>query len=45
LFRRDTGVLNGHEGTPLVVGGKIFVNTPFPNSVFALDLDHPGKIM
>jgi methanol dehydrogenase (cytochrome c) subunit 1 len=41
----STGVLNGHEGTPLVVNGKIYINTPFPNSVFALDLDHPGKIL
>ncbi|MEJ0092727.1 MAG: methanol/ethanol family PQQ-dependent dehydrogenase [Methylocella sp.] len=39
------GLLNGHEGTPLVINGKMYVNTPFPNNVFALDLDHPGKIL
>ena len=26
----STGVLHGHEGTPLVVDGKMFVHTPFP---------------
>lgn len=41
----STGVLNGHEGAPVVVNGKMYVNTPFPNKVFALDLDHPGKIL
>ncbi|WP_040580128.1 methanol/ethanol family PQQ-dependent dehydrogenase [Methyloferula stellata] len=41
----STGVLNGHEGAPLVVGGKIYINSPFPNNVFALDLDNPGKIL
>ncbi len=41
----STGVLNGHEGTPLVVNGKMYINTPFPNAVFALDLNNPGKIL
>jgi methanol dehydrogenase (cytochrome c) subunit 1 len=41
----STGVLNGHEGAPLVVGGKMYINSPFPNNVFALDLDNPGKIL
>jgi methanol dehydrogenase (cytochrome c) subunit 1 len=40
----STGVLNGHEGAPIVVNGKMYINTPFPNAVFALDLDNPGKI-
>ena len=29
----STGVLHGHEGTPLVVDGKMFVHTPFPLSL------------
>jgi PQQ-dependent dehydrogenase (methanol/ethanol family) len=35
----STGVLRGHEGSPLVVDGTMYVHTPFPNKVFALDLD------
>ncbi|WP_323010709.1 methanol/ethanol family PQQ-dependent dehydrogenase [Paracoccus sp. (in: a-proteobacteria)] len=41
----STGVLHGHEGTPLVVGDKMFVHTPFPNTTFALDLNEPGNIL
>jgi PQQ-dependent dehydrogenase (methanol/ethanol family) len=35
----STGVLRGHEGSPLVVDGMMFIHTPFPNKVFAMDLD------
>ncbi len=35
----STGVLRGHEGSPLVVGGMMYIHTPFPNKVFAVDLD------
>jgi PQQ-dependent dehydrogenase (methanol/ethanol family) len=35
----STGVLRGHEGSPLVVNGTMYVHTPFPNKVFAVDLD------
>src|ERR1700742_2968064 len=41
----STGVLRGHEGAPLVVGDVMFVHAPFPNTVFALDLNHDGKIL
>jgi alcohol dehydrogenase (cytochrome c) len=41
----STGVLRGHEGSPLVVGDVMFVHTPFPNTVFALDLNNEGKII
>ncbi|WP_188849546.1 methanol/ethanol family PQQ-dependent dehydrogenase [Aureimonas glaciei] len=41
----STGVLHGHEGTPLVVDGMMYVHTPFPNTTFALSLDEPGKIV
>ena len=40
----STGVLRGHEGAPLVVGNMMYVHTPFPNNVFALNLDEGGKI-
>ena len=38
----STGVLRGHEGAPLVVGDVMYVHTPFPNIVYALDLNHDG---
>ena len=41
----STGVLRGHEGAPLVVGDIMYVHTPFPNTVFALDLNNQGKII
>ncbi|MFA5122427.1 lanthanide-dependent methanol dehydrogenase XoxF5 [Zavarzinia sp.] len=41
----STGVLRGHEGSPLVVGNIMYVHAPFPNTVFALDLDNDGKII
>jgi lanthanide-dependent methanol dehydrogenase len=41
----STGVLRGHEGAPLVIGNVMYVHTPFPNLVYALDLDHDGKIL
>ena len=41
----STGVLRGHEGAPLVIGDVMYVHAPFPNTVFALDLNHDGKIL
>jgi PQQ-dependent dehydrogenase (methanol/ethanol family) len=41
----STGVLRGHEGNPLVVGDTMYVHTPFPNMVYALDLSDDGSIM
>ena len=41
----STGVLRGHEGSPLVIGDMMYVHTPFPNKVFALDLANDGKIV
>ena len=41
----STGVLHGHEGTPLVIGDVMYVHSPFPNTTFALDLNEPGKII
>ncbi|MGI9414907.1 MAG: lanthanide-dependent methanol dehydrogenase XoxF5 [Hyphomicrobiales bacterium] len=40
----STGVLRGHEGNPLVIGGIMYVHTPFPNKVYALDLNADGAI-
>ena len=41
----STGVLRGHEGGPLVIGDVMYVHTPFPNIVYALDLNNDGKIL
>jgi lanthanide-dependent methanol dehydrogenase len=41
----STGVLRGHEGGPLVVGDTMYVHTPFPNTVYALDLNNDGRIL
>ena len=41
----STGVLRGHEGGPLVIGDVMYVHTPFPNLVYALDLKNDGKIL
>jgi lanthanide-dependent methanol dehydrogenase len=38
----STGVLRGHEGTPLVVDNTMYVVTPYPNVAYALDLSQPG---
>ncbi|HLS58947.1 MAG TPA: methanol/ethanol family PQQ-dependent dehydrogenase [Paracoccaceae bacterium] len=40
----STGVLRGHEGAPLVIGDTMYVHTPFPNVVYALDLANDGVI-
>jgi len=41
----STGVLRGHEGSPLVIGDVMYVHTPFPNIVYALDLNDENKII
>ena len=41
----STGLLSGHEGAPLVVDGKMFIHTSFPNNTFALNLDDPTRIL
>ncbi len=41
----STGVLRGHEGGPLVVGDTMYVHTPFPNIVYALNLADDNKII
>jgi len=37
-----TGVERGHEAAPIVAAGTMFIVTPWPNKVYALDLQ--GKI-
>jgi lanthanide-dependent methanol dehydrogenase len=38
----STGYLRGHEAPPLVVHGTMYIITPFPNVLYALDLSKPG---
>lgn len=40
----STGVVRGHEAAPLVVGDTMFVVTPFPNFLYALDLKNHGAV-
>jgi lanthanide-dependent methanol dehydrogenase len=35
------GIAHGHEGNPLVVNNVMYVITPFPNKLIALDLKNP----
>ena len=42
VFTFSTGVNKGHEAPPLVVGTTMYIVTPFPNYVYALDLSREG---
>jgi PQQ-dependent dehydrogenase (methanol/ethanol family) len=41
-FTFSTGMLRGHEAAPLVVNNTMYIVTPWPNNLFALDLTKPG---
>jgi PQQ-dependent dehydrogenase (methanol/ethanol family) len=41
-FTFSTGLLRGHEAAPIVAGGTMYIVTPYPNYVYALDLTKPG---
>jgi PQQ-dependent dehydrogenase (methanol/ethanol family) len=41
-FTFSTGTTEGFEAPPLVVDNTMYVVTPWPNNVFALDLTKPG---
>ena len=42
LWTFATGSLRAHEGNPLVAGGRLYLHTPHPVTVYAFDLDRPG---
>ncbi|MER8753754.1 methanol/ethanol family PQQ-dependent dehydrogenase [Mesorhizobium sp. M1050] len=44
-FTFSTGVNKGQEAAPLVVGNTMYIVTPFPNIVYALDLSKPSAPM
>ncbi len=39
-----TDVRRGHEGAPLVIGRTMYVVSPFPNALYALDLTKQGAM-
>ena len=41
-FSFSTGVMRGQEAAPLVVDSTMYVVTPYPNYLYALDLSQPG---
>ena len=41
----STGALRGHEGQPLVVGNVMYYESAYPNNVYAVDLNNPGKML
>jgi PQQ-dependent dehydrogenase (methanol/ethanol family) len=40
----STGVDRGQEAAPLVIGSTMYVVTPYPNILYALDLTKPGSV-
>lgn len=40
----QTGVLDSHEGAPLVVGDTMYLVTPKPSVLYAIDLNEPGVV-
>lgn len=38
----STGIVRGHEAAPIVAENTMFIVTPYPNIVYALDLTKPG---
>jgi len=40
----STGMLRGHEGGPLVVNDVIYIHSPYPHKVFALDQEKQAII-
>ena len=41
-FTFSTGVVRGHEAAPLVVNQTMYIVTPYPNTLYALDLSKPN---
>ena len=44
-FSFPTGAKASHEGQPLIVGNTMYIVTPFPHKLIALDLRTPGKVL
>ncbi len=44
-FSFATGTRASHQGQPLVVGNVMYIVTPYPNKLIALDLRYPGSVL
>ncbi len=44
VWNFSTGVLRGHEAAPLVIGNTMYLVTPYPNILYALDLAKGGAL-
>lgn len=44
-FSEPTGTKASHQGCPLVVNNVMYVVTPWPNNLIAIDLTHPGTVL
>jgi glucose dehydrogenase len=42
MWTFSLGVMRGQEAAPLVVDNTMFIVTPYPNILYALDLTQPG---
>ena len=38
----STGFVRGHEAAPIIANGTMYIVSPYPNTVYALDLAKPG---
>ncbi|HJT29334.1 MAG TPA: hypothetical protein VJ784_18115 [Pyrinomonadaceae bacterium] len=38
----STGVVRGHEAAPIIANNMMYIVTPYPNIVYAIDLTQPG---
>ncbi len=43
-FTMETGLVRGHEGGPIIIGSTMYIHTPFPNNVMALDMANGFKV-
>lgn len=44
-FAFPTGTKASHQGQPLVIGHVMYIVTPYPNKLIALDLRSPGSVL
>ncbi len=44
VFSMKTGATRGHEGQPIVVGSTMYLETSYPNHIYALDLANNYKV-
>jgi glucose dehydrogenase len=40
-----SGTMRGFEGQPLVIGDMMYFETPYPNYIYAINLDNPDRMV